>query len=41
MNCAIDHYDSDISPANIYDIDILEAMCMADIAWNEVDITTI
>ncbi|KAG6825310.1 hypothetical protein H0H87_009800, partial [Tephrocybe sp. NHM501043] len=33
MNRAIDRYDSDISPADIYNIDILEAMCMANIAW--------
>ncbi|KAG6824817.1 hypothetical protein H0H87_010949, partial [Tephrocybe sp. NHM501043] len=41
MNRAIDRYDSDISPADIYNIDILEAMRMADIAWKEVDTTTI
>lgn len=32
MNRAIDRYDSDISPAQIYDINILEAMRMADMA---------
>ncbi|KAG6871182.1 hypothetical protein C0995_007493 [Termitomyces sp. Mi166 len=41
MNHAIDRYDSDVSPADIYDINILEAMQMANIAWNEVDTTTI
>ena len=41
MNRAINRYDSDISPAQIYDINILEAMRMANIAWNEVDTTTI
>lgn len=41
MNRAIDRYDSNISPAHIYDINILEAMRMADVAWKEVDTTTI
>ena len=38
---AIDHYDANISPANIYDINILEAMRLAAIAWKDVDTTTI
>jgi hypothetical protein len=41
MNQAIDHYDNDISPAHIYNIDILEAICLAEIAWKEVDTTMI
>ncbi|KAF5369186.1 hypothetical protein D9615_009952 [Tricholomella constricta] len=41
MNRAIDRYDSNVSPANIYDLNILEAMRMADMAWKEVDTTTI
>jgi hypothetical protein len=38
---AVDRYDEGITPANIYDIDQLQAMRLADIAWNEVDTTTI
>lgn len=38
---AIDRYDNDIPPALIYEIDQLEAMCLADAAWSEVDTTTI
>jgi hypothetical protein len=34
-------YENDIPPAHIYDINILEAMCLADIAWKEVDMMTI
>ena len=41
MNWAINWYDSNISPAQIYDINIVKVMCMANIAWNEVDMTTI
>jgi hypothetical protein len=41
INRAIDRYDNDITPALIYEIDQLEAMCLADIAWREVDTTTI
>jgi len=38
---AISRYDADITPSKIYDIDQLQAMCLADIAWREVDTTTI
>ncbi|GLB34609.1 putative DDE superfamily endonuclease [Lyophyllum shimeji] len=38
---AIDRYDNDLPPAIIYEIDQLEAMHLADIAWREVDTTTI
>ncbi|KAJ7787454.1 hypothetical protein B0H14DRAFT_3505463 [Mycena olivaceomarginata] len=33
---ALDRYDENIPPANIYDINQLEAMRLADLAWNEV-----
>ena len=39
--CAIDCYDEGITPANIYGINQLQAMRLADVAWNEVDTTTI
>ncbi len=38
---AIDRYDAGTPPGSIYDIDILEAMRLADAAWKEVDVTTI
>ena len=38
---AVDCYDEGITPANIYDIDQLQAMRLADTARNEVDATTI
>ncbi|EIN11808.1 DDE-domain-containing protein [Punctularia strigosozonata HHB-11173 SS5] len=38
---AIDRYDMGISPEDIYDINILEAMRMAISAWSKVDTTTI
>ena len=38
---AIDRYDNGITPAFIYEIDQLEAMRMADVAWREVDTSTI
>ncbi|CDO71465.1 hypothetical protein BN946_scf184909.g59 [Trametes cinnabarina] len=38
---AIDRYDSGISPAQIYEIDILTAMRIADAAWRAVNVTTI
>ncbi|KAF9007659.1 hypothetical protein BDQ17DRAFT_1539999 [Cyathus striatus] len=38
---SIDHYDNDITPAKIYDIDQLEVMRLADLAWHEVDASTI
>jgi hypothetical protein len=38
---AIDRYDSGVTPSEIYDIDQLQAMWLADAAWREVDTTTI
>jgi hypothetical protein len=38
---AIDRYDSGITPSEIYDIDQLQAMWLADVAWHEVETTTI
>ncbi|KAI9057990.1 DDE-domain-containing protein [Trametes sanguinea] len=38
---AIDRYDSGVTPAQIYDINQLEAMRLADAAWKEVDAATI
>ena len=38
---AIDRYDNGITPSLIYDINQLEAMRMADLAWHEVDTSTI
>ncbi|KAF8218625.1 DDE-domain-containing protein, partial [Tricholoma matsutake] len=38
---AIDRYDNKVVPLKIYDIDQLEAMRLADLAWNQVDTTTI
>ena len=38
---AIDRYDSDVPPAQIYDINQLEAMRIADVAWQMLDATTI
>ncbi|KAJ3544961.1 hypothetical protein NMY22_g2609 [Coprinellus aureogranulatus] len=38
---AIDRYDEGITAAKIYEIDQLEAMRLADTAWDEVDATTI
>ena len=38
---AIDRYDEGVTPANIYKINQLEAMRLADAAWQEVDTTTI
>jgi DDE superfamily endonuclease len=37
----IDRYDCDVSPSQIYDIDQLEAMRLADAAWREVSTLTI
>jgi len=37
---AIDRYDKDVAPALIHEIDQLEAMRLADVAWHEVDTTT-
>ena len=41
IQCAIDHYDEGITPAEIYDINQLQAMRMAEAAWHDVDTTTI
>ncbi|KAH0586930.1 hypothetical protein H2248_005764 [Termitomyces sp. 'cryptogamus'] len=41
VNCAIDCYNSGITPADIYNINILKAMQITDIAWKEVHTTTI
>ena len=38
---AINNYDQGITPAEIYDINQLQAMRLADLAWREVDTTTI
>ena len=38
---AINCYDSDVTPSDIYDINQLEAMWLADMAWKEVDPMTI
>ncbi len=38
---AIDNYDANVTPSKIYDIDQLEAMRLANAAWDEVDATTI
>jgi hypothetical protein len=41
IECAINCYDTGITPSEIYDIDQLQAMHLADAAWHEVDTTTI
>jgi hypothetical protein len=41
MQRALDRYDSDIPPAMIYDINQLEAMHIADLAWREVSAQTV
>ena len=38
---AIDRYDEGITPADIYEINQLQAMRLADLAWRDVDTTTI
>ncbi|KIJ98731.1 hypothetical protein K443DRAFT_626750 [Laccaria amethystina LaAM-08-1] len=38
---AVNRYDEGITPADIYDINQLQAMRMADEAWSDVDTTTI
>lgn len=38
---AIDQYDKGVTPTKIYEINQLEAMQLADTAWQEVDTTTI
>ena len=41
IKCALDYYDTSVTPSKIYDIDQLQAMWLADMAWHEVDTTTI
>lgn len=41
INRAIDRYDQEVTPSQIYQIDILEAIRLAEVAWNEVGTTTI
>lgn len=38
---AVDRYDEGTSPAQIYEINQLQAMRLADLAWRDVDTTTI
>lgn len=38
---AVDRYDEGITPAQIYEINQLQAMRLADLAWRDVDTTTI
>ena len=38
---AIDQYEASVTPSQIYYIDQLKAMCIADEAWNDVDTMTI
>src|SRR5260221_6547677 len=38
---AIGHYDGGTTPTNIYDINQLQAIRLANIAWHKVDTTTI
>ena len=41
IQCAIDCYDAGVTLSEIYDIDQLEAMWLAEAAWHEVDTITI
>jgi hypothetical protein len=41
ISCAIDHYNEGITPSDIYKINQLEAMRLADTAWQMVNTTTI
>ena len=41
IQCAVDLYESGTTPSQIYDINQLEAMRLADSAWSEVDTITI
>jgi len=41
IQCSINHYDSGVTPSEIYDINQLQAMRLANAAWHEVDTTTI
>ncbi|KAF8801777.1 hypothetical protein BYT27DRAFT_7226676 [Phlegmacium glaucopus] len=38
---AVDCYDEGITPSKIYNINQLQALCLADLAWCDVDTTTI
>ena len=38
---SINQYDEGITPGNIYDINQLQAMRLADLAWHDVNLTTI
>jgi len=38
---SINHYDAGVTPSNIYDINQLQEMWLADQAWDDVDTTTI
>ena len=38
---AINQYEASVTPSQIYDIDQLEAMCIANEAWNDVNTMTI
>ncbi|KIK21674.1 hypothetical protein PISMIDRAFT_12163 [Pisolithus microcarpus 441] len=41
IHCAVDLYKSGVTPSQIYDINQLDAMRLANLAWNDVDTTTI
>ncbi|KAF8223874.1 hypothetical protein L208DRAFT_1134050, partial [Tricholoma matsutake] len=41
IHWAIDRYDEGISPAQIYNINQLQATWLADLAWHKVNTTTI
>ena len=41
IQCSVDQYDSTTTPSEVYNIDQLEAMHLAQHAWLEVDTSTI
>ena len=41
IGCAVDRYEAAITPSEIYNINQLQAMRLAQAAWNEVNTTTI
>jgi hypothetical protein len=41
IHCSVDNYESGITPSEIYNINQLQAMHLAQWAWQEVDTTTI
>ena len=41
IQCTIDCYEEGVTPSKTYDIDQLQAMQLVDVAWHEVDMTTI